>query len=61
MIIGDLNEFFNSYEKLANHNGNSIGYNKFKKILKENNLVDIGYIGFQYTWWNNRTHKRCGL
>lgn len=27
------------------------------KILDENSLIDIGYIGLLYAWWNNRTHK----
>lgn len=46
---------------MARHKGNSTQYNKFKEILNENNLVDIGYIGLPYTWWNNRNSYRSGI
>lgn len=27
-----------------------------RKMLDENGLLDIGYIGLPYNWFNNRTH-----
>lgn len=28
-----------------------------KKILNKYNLIDIGFIGLPYTWWDNRTQS----
>lgn len=56
MIIGDINELSSSHGKRTNHKGNSTRYNKSKKIVNGNGLVDIGHIGLPYIWWDNRTH-----
>lgn len=54
MEIGVLNEFSSAQDKFTNHQGNSTRFDKFSKILNENSVVDIDYIGLPYTWWNSR-------
>lgn len=39
--------------KFTNNVGNSTPCNKFKKILDENGLAGIGFIGLLFTWCNN--------
>lgn len=41
-FIGNLNELTSSYEKFACNKGISTRFNKFKKTLDENSLINIG-------------------
>lgn len=43
MIIRDLNKLTSSQHKIVNDKINFTRYNKFKSILDETCLVDIGY------------------
>lgn len=51
-----LNELFSSQDNLANYQGNLTRFNKFKKTLNENSIVDIGHIRLPFTGWNSRSN-----
>lgn len=36
-----------------------IGSREFQHFLQTNGLVDLGFVGPRYTWYNNRSRRAC--
>ena len=54
MCIGDFNELLNSSEKLSCRPAPPRQLDVFRAALEHCNLVDLGFIGYPYTWNNRR-------
>ena len=54
MCIGDFNEMLNSSKKLSCRPALPRQLDAFRAALEHCNLVDLGFIGYPYTWNNRR-------
>ena len=54
MCIGDFNEMLNSSEKLSCRPAPPCQLDAFCAALEQCNLVDLGFIGYPFTWNNRR-------
>lgn len=52
IIIRDLDKMSNPNEKVSESKGNWTWYNNFNKLVQNNNLIDLGYRGNPFTWYN---------
>lgn len=51
---GDFNEILHEGEKMGGGSRAPRQMGAFNSALAENGLVDIGFEGFPFTWWNCR-------
>lgn len=54
MYIGDFNEMLSSSEKLSCRPAQPRQLDAFRAALEHCNLVDLGFIGYYFTWNNRR-------
>nr|XP_023923653.1 uncharacterized protein LOC112035046 [Quercus suber] len=54
MCIGDFNAILSSSEKLSKRPPQARLIDEFREALEMNELKDLGYKGYQYTWNNKR-------
>ncbi|KAL2903855.1 hypothetical protein RDABS01_002565 [Bienertia sinuspersici] len=54
LCVGDFNQILYDEEKLGGPKRSQCLLDGFKHALEDCDLLDIGYTGFQYTWWNGR-------
>lgn len=54
MCVGDFNEISMESEKEEGRPKQPRMMEAFNMIMRDTNLVDMGYKGQQYTWCNNR-------
>lgn len=54
IIIGDFNEISNTHERLSLSKSNSTRSTNFNKFIDSNFLIDLGFLGNPYTWYNKR-------
>ena len=57
MCIGDFNAILSSSEKLSKHPPQARLIDDFREALEMNELKDLGYKGYQYTWNNKRPEE----
>jgi hypothetical protein len=57
MCFGDFNVAVEESEKEGGHSGSSSAPNFLKELLFDLGVVNLGYSGTQFTWWNKRWGK----
>ncbi|XP_065633632.1 uncharacterized protein LOC112033392 [Quercus suber] len=57
MCIGDFNAILSSSEKLSKRPPQARLIDEFREALEMNELKDLGYKGYQYTWNNKRPEE----
>lgn len=51
---GDINEVFYNFEKKGRQLKNQNVLNAFCDTFEDCGLFDLGFSGYEYTWWNRR-------
>ncbi|KAK9911968.1 hypothetical protein M0R45_035845 [Rubus argutus] len=59
IFIGDFNELYSSADKNFGTMHGRIG--GLKKWVDQNSMIDMGFIGFRFTWSNNRIKERLDI
>ena len=54
MCVGDFNELLWSHEKLGLAPRQECKMKEFHDVLDECGLMDLGYVGDKFTWWDKR-------
>ena len=54
LSIGDFNFVLDQFEKLGGYPVASSSHCPFKNLIDHHGLVDLGFVGNPYTWFNNR-------
>ena len=57
LCIGDYNEILSSEEKNGKHPRPLPPKVTFQNALLAYGLIDLGYCGYRYTWWNGQEGK----
>lgn len=54
LIAGDFNYIIRSHEKMGGrHYDDSIDFREFRRFIDDLGLIDLGYTGLRFTWYNN--------
>ncbi|KAL2929274.1 Lipoprotein PrgK [Bienertia sinuspersici] len=54
LCAGDFNQILYNEEKLGGSLREQSVMREFKEALEDCGLMDLGYVKFEYTWWNGR-------
>ncbi|KAL2895153.1 hypothetical protein RDABS01_011062, partial [Bienertia sinuspersici] len=54
LCAGDFDQILYNEEKLGCSLREQSVMGEFKEALEDCGLMDLGYVGFEYTWWNGR-------
>lgn len=57
MVVGDFNEIMYSFEKKKGRLRNERNIVRFREVLKECDLTDLGFIDKWFTWERVKSHK----
>lgn len=57
--MGDLNEIPDPNERQPQSNASFTRYGYFKRFISNNNLVDLGFQGNRFTWYNRRRNNQA--
>lgn len=62
LCVGDFNEVLSSSEQLGRVGRRANQMNGFQEAVHDCELVDLGFVGYDYTWIDNREDEvRCPL
>ncbi|KAF5451994.1 hypothetical protein F2P56_027039 [Juglans regia] len=61
LMMGDFNEILSNYEKRGGRIRQECQMRDFRQFLDECEMMDLGFNGNQFTWWNGRDqqHSIC--
>jgi hypothetical protein len=54
LCMGDFNEVMDNSEKVGGNRRTEQYLGRFRNVVQECNLGDLGFIGLKYTWNNKR-------
>lgn len=54
LVGGDINEIFFNLEKKKGTNKLQVILDNFRDTFSACNLHDLGFTGYEFTWWNKR-------
>ncbi|KAF5458653.1 hypothetical protein F2P56_022666 [Juglans regia] len=57
LMIGDFNEILSNYEKNGSRIRPENQMRDFRQLLDDCEMIDLGFNGNQFTWWNGRGHQ----
>lgn len=57
LVGGDFNSILHVDEKMGGNQRQSWELTDFQNIVQESKLVDLGYVGYPFTWNNKRNGK----
>ncbi|KAH7862470.1 hypothetical protein Vadar_005220 [Vaccinium darrowii] len=60
ILLGDFNAITSNDEKWGGPNKSSWELRDFRDFISESQLIDMGYIGYPFTW-NNKRHGGCNV
>ncbi|KAH7863545.1 hypothetical protein Vadar_018897 [Vaccinium darrowii] len=60
ILLGDFNAITSNEEKWGGPNRASWELRDFREFISESQLIDMGYVGYPFTW-NNRRHGWCNV
>lgn len=54
LLIGDFNDILSNEEKEGGNYRMTSSMRDFREFVARNELMDLGYEGYLFTWWNNQ-------
>ncbi|KAH7840001.1 hypothetical protein Vadar_011188 [Vaccinium darrowii] len=60
ILLGDFNAITSNEEKWGGPNRASWELRDFREFISESHLIDMGYVGYPFTW-NNKRHGGCNV
>lgn len=57
LLIGDFNDILSNEEKEGGNYKTAASMRDFRKFVARNELMDLGYASYPFTWRNNRESK----
>lgn len=60
VMVGDFNCILSNEEKDGGQDKEAWELNDFRNFIDNNDLIDIGFVGFPFTW-NNKRHGRANI
>lgn len=57
MIAGDFNAILSNEEKSGGRDKEEWELRDFRSFIDDNDLIDVGYVGYPFTWNNKRSGR----
>ncbi|KAM1777718.1 hypothetical protein ACFX11_044341 [Malus domestica] len=61
LLIGDFNDILSNEEKEGGNQRMAFSIRDFREFVAQNELVDLGYEGYPFTWRNNQAARPIQL
>lgn len=57
VVGGDFNPILHAEEKMGGNKRQAWELTEFQQFVQDSNLIDLGYVGYRFTWNNKRTGR----